>query len=416
MGEYIDTASNTYPNGDCAGWAAKGDNWAFASPDGQFIAYHTRYGVVRVEDTKVVYEEKQEYTSLSIMKADGSGKRNLVVKGGGPYGTGLDPQWTWVCGPKAWSSDSKWIAFKMWSAGSISSVASEAEGADESNPPLRANGEPAHTSIFLINIDTLKIIQLTEGYDDYRMWWSPDGSGILFRDHGFEDYDGVTRDDQQYSHDLLLMRVLNGDEDNVIDVEEWGPGSNYENYDGNHDGTPDWLEDHVASLHNAGGGHYVTIEAPEGTTLQDVWTSQNPSDGDFPPGVTFPAGFFGFTVEGINPGSTIVVKLILPAGLFPTTYWLYSDAGGFVEFPYDPATGTGAIIQGNVVYLHLKDGGRGDHDNVANGKIVEPGAPADFRSVSVPSLNQWGLIIFMMLIGLLSIYYLYVRRKADTIL
>jgi len=53
-GNYIDTASNTYPDGGCAGWAAKGDNWAFASPDGQFIAYHTRYGVVRMEDGKVV--------------------------------------------------------------------------------------------------------------------------------------------------------------------------------------------------------------------------------------------------------------------------------------------------------------------------------------------------------------------------
>lgn len=167
----------------------------------------------------------------------------------------------------------------------------------------------------------------------------------------------------------------------------------------------------MASLHNAGGEHYVTIEAPDGTTLQGVWTSQNPSDGDLPPGVTCPAGFFGFTVEGITPGSTIVVKLILPAGLFPTTYWKYSDADGFEEFTYDATTGTGAIIQGNVVYLHLKDGGRGDHDGAADGKIVEPGGPANFRSQvrPVPTLNQWGLIIFMILAGLISI--LYMRRK-----
>ena len=403
-GQYIDTASNTYPDGNCTGWAAKGDNWAFASPDGQFIAYHTRYGVVRGQDDSTQYE----YSSLNIMKADGSGKRTLVIKGGGPDGTDLDPQWTWVCGPKAWSSDSKWIAFKMWSAGSILRLpAEEGDEPDESEPPLRTNGQPAAPiSIFLINIDTLKIIQLTEGYSDYRMWWSPNGSGILFSDRG-----GVTRDDQQYNWDLLVMGVLNGDKDNVIDVEEWGAGSNNENYDGNHDQTPDWLQDHVASLHNAGGEHYVTIEAPDGTTLQGVWTSQNPSDGDLPPGVTCPAGFFGFTVEGITPGSTIVVKLILPAGLFPTTYWKYSDADGFEEFTYDATTGTGAIIQGNVVYLHLKDGGRGDHDGAADGKIVEPGGPANFRSQvrPVPTLNQWGLIIFMILAGLISI--LYMRRK-----
>jgi len=357
---------------------------------------------------RLSYEEQKEYASLGIMKADGSGKRNLVVKGGGPNGTGLDAQWTWVCGPKAWSSDSKWIAFKMWSAGSTSKLTREDDEIDGSDPPLRIDGDLAYTAIFLINIDTLKIIQLTEGYNNYRMWWSPKGSGILFSDHG-----GVTRDEGQYDDDLLVMGSLNGDNDNVIDIEEWGPGSNDRDYDGNSDGIADRLEGHVASLHNAGGKYYVTIQGPDGTALQDVWTEQNPSDGDLPSGVSCPVGFFGFTVEGITPGNTIVVKLILPPGLCPTNYWKYSGKEGFEEFSFDQATGTGAIIEKNVVYLHLKDGGRGDHDGVANGKIVDPGAPANFSSMSlpVPTLNQWGLIIFMILAGFLSIYRLHTRRN-----
>ena len=379
-GEYIDTASNTYSNGNCTGWAAKGDTWAFASPDGQFIAYHTRYGVVR-EEGEDVYANKQEYSTLSIMNADGSDKRNLVVKGGGLDGTNLDSNWISVCGPKAWSPDSKWIAFKMQTT------------------------SHTYTSIFMINIDTLKIIQLTENYRDKQMWWNPNGSEILFSDRG-----DVTRDDQKHGDDLLVMNFEEGDNDNVINVEEWGPDSDDKYYDGNNDGTSDWKQSNVASLHNAGGEHYVTIEAPAGTTLQGVWTSHNPSGGPLPEGVTCPAGFFGFTVEGIAEGSTIVVKLILPAGLLPTSYWKYSEADGFVEFTYDTISGTGAVISGNVVSLHLTDGGRGDHDGIANGKIVDPGAPANFLAAhSIPTLNEWGLIIFMTLIGLLSIIYM--KRK-----
>lgn len=111
------------------------ENWAFLSPDGQWIAYHTR---------------SDGDTTLSIMRYDGTYKRVLVQEEeNGDY---LD----WVCGPKSWSPNSKWIAFKRY-------------GGDES-------------SIFVINIDTGEEIRLTKDYDDRRLWWSPDGSRILFRD------------------------------------------------------------------------------------------------------------------------------------------------------------------------------------------------------------------------------------------
>ncbi len=37
---------------------------------------------------------------------------------------------------------------------------------------------------------------------------------------------------------------------------------------------------------------------------------------------------------------------------------------------------TGAEIQGNRIILHFRDGGRGDDDLTADGRIVDPGGPA----------------------------------------
>jgi len=46
---------------------------------------------------------------------------------------------------------------------------------------------------------------------------------------------------------------------------------------------------------------------------------------------------------------------------------------------YDDATGTGAVIVGNIITLHFVDGQRGDSDLVADGVIVDPGGPGEFE-------------------------------------
>jgi len=43
---------------------------------------------------------------------------------------------------------------------------------------------------------------------------------------------------------------------------------------------------------------------------------------------------------------------------------------------FDFRDGTGARFNGNVITLDLTDGGRGDRDQVADGRIVDPGGPA----------------------------------------
>ncbi|HNS48282.1 MAG TPA: hypothetical protein PKM61_01990 [bacterium] len=86
------------------------------------------------------------------MRTDGSGKQLLVE--GIPDELGDDQEW--ICAPHSWHPNSQWVTFKK----SLS------------------NDYP----IFIININTRQVYQLTEGYYDGRMWWSPDGLKILFKE------------------------------------------------------------------------------------------------------------------------------------------------------------------------------------------------------------------------------------------
>jgi uncharacterized repeat protein (TIGR01451 family) len=112
--------------------------------------------------------------------------------------------------------------------------------------------------------------------------------------------------------------------------------------------------------------------------------------GALPPGTTaadFPAGFFRLNVRDFGVGQHITVKigLNLHPGEAVSQYWKFGspglDASGnrlpdqwYPFSPYNPATDTGAEIQGNNIILHFVDGQHGDDDLSANGVIVDPSA------------------------------------------
>jgi predicted secreted protein with PEFG-CTERM motif len=86
-----------------------------------------------------------------------------------------------------------------------------------------------------------------------------------------------------------------------------------------------------------------------------------------PTGEAFPYGFSSFNVTGLTTGQTIHVTqtypTTLPAG---TKYWkmeggVWTDATSLIS------------IHGNNLTLTLTDGGFGDSDGLANGKISDPG-------------------------------------------
>jgi hypothetical protein len=203
-------------------------------------------------------------------------------------------------------------------------------------------------------------------------------------------------------------------------IEAAGPNGG----DGNGDGIPDNQQDNVASLPDATDGNYVTLASPSGTALVQVTAAPNPSPSDAPANVSFPVGFFHFSVAGPAPGGATTVTMFLPPGETVNDFWQYgptpdvvnpdgSHPSHWYEWLYNSATGVGAQLldsSGNLlrdgsgrqeIILHHVDGQLGDSDLTANGVIVDPGGPAflvgtpapgTFPRPSQPSPNNGGTL------------------------
>jgi hypothetical protein len=138
----------------------------------------------------------------------------------------------------------------------------------------------------------------------------------------------------------------------------------------------------VASCRPSPPGAVVTLEA-RGHRLQGVEALPAPTG--FAP-ATFPWGLYRFNVADVTPGGVATVRLLLPAGARPNAYAKPDPATGqLARFDYDGTTG--AEIAGNVVTLHLMDGGRGDADGLANGVIVDPGGPGELPVVTIEATD-----------------------------
>ncbi len=171
---------------------------------------------------------------------------------------------------------------------------------------------------------------------------------------------------------------LDADGDGIPDtVEDAAPNAG----DANNDGTPDSVQGHVASLPDRNGA-YVTLESNallQFTAVSIV--SAPPAGADALPGITFPNGYLSFGLSGAAPGGGFTVKVTLPQGAAPNTYYIYgptpdNTTAHWYEFLFDGETG--AQIAGNVITLNFVDGKRGDGDlDNANGAIAtKPSGPA----------------------------------------
>jgi cyclophilin family peptidyl-prolyl cis-trans isomerase len=150
--------------------------------------------------------------------------------------------------------------------------------------------------------------------------------------------------------------------------------------DANSDGILDSVQSHIASLPDRKGA-YITLEVDALLKLTAVSiASASPAGAGALAGLTFSNGYPSFGVSGVAPGDRVEVKITLPPGAAPNTYYLYGPT------PYDSRTSwyefsfngeVGAMIAGNVITLTLADGKLGDGDlDKTNGMIqVSPGGP-----------------------------------------
>jgi hypothetical protein len=171
-----------------------------------------------------------------------------------------------------------------------------------------------------------------------------------------------------------------GDADAIPDAGEFGSDGSDVAYDGNGDGVIDASQDHVVSVHTHDGQYYVTFAGPDGKLFDQFTPIDNPSPDTAPAEMLFPLGLFEFEITGLEFGEEFTVDIHLPDGVTPSHFFMWAatvDEGSahWYEFDYDGTTG--AVLNGNIVTLHLKNGSRGDDDLGTNDNTLTlRGGPA----------------------------------------
>ena len=173
---------------------------------------------------------------------------------------------------------------------------------------------------------------------------------------------------------IFLLEAPDDDADGISDsVEDSAPNGG----DGNGDGVPDSDQENVASLPNSADQQFVSLASPDGSILENVVASPNPSPSDTPSGAEFPVGFLDFGVTSLAPGAATTVEIFLPEGTAANQYLKDAEPAEptphWYTFAFDGTTG--AQFFSDRIVLHFVDGQRGDDDLSANGVILDPGAP-----------------------------------------
>jgi hypothetical protein len=122
----------------------------------------------------------------------------------------------------------------------------------------------------------------------------------------------------------------------------------------------------------ANGGQ-ASISGPGGSEFQLV-TFVDMDTPARPAGVSFPFGRLMFSLVHVTPGDIATVDIQLPDAV-NSYYQLSSDETAWASFEWNGTTGA-QFGPGGRLRLSIQDGGRGDRDGIANGRIDERGAPA----------------------------------------
>ena len=134
-------------------------------------------------------------------------------------------------------------------------------------------------------------------------------------------------------------------------------------------------------------------------------TVRSESDVGNDPDYDYPYGLVEFSLNCPQADVTIT----FPGDVSNMTYRKYGPTT-----PGNPSTTQwytfqNVIVSGNQVTLHLQDGQLGD-DTGVDGFIFDQGGPGQRGRVTVPTMNEWGTIVFMVLTGLVALFYLRRRR------
>jgi hypothetical protein len=86
------------------------------------------------------------------------------------------------------------------------------------------------------------------------------------------------------------------------------------------------------------------------------------------PNWNYANGFFSFDIAGLHNGETATITVTLPVNAPVGTKWVKYQNGQWLVLPIGDDDGD------NIITFQLKDGGTGDEDGTANGRIVDRGS------------------------------------------
>lgn len=127
-------------------------------------------------------------------------------------------------------------------------------------------------------------------------------------------------------------------------------------------------------------GETLTVEVSQGLTVS-VEAAAPGGVPDTPGGFAFPFGALRLEVDGVEPGGHVRVEVTLTKPVDTVRKLL---SGTWRAFDFDGVTGATRAADGRSFTIDLVDGGRGDNDGAADGRIVDPFAPADATSLFIP--------------------------------
>lgn len=129
---------------------------------------------------------------------------------------------------------------------------------------------------------------------------------------------------------------------------------------------------------SAGDQAIVSTTAGEMTVITSVGKFSQvglvPAPADAPLTHEYPVGFLGVGIKQVPKGGETTLTLQLPAGIHADAAMKCVPGSGCAPFPATAANRSIALV--------LRDGGAGDADGKANGRILDPVAPAVLRQDS----------------------------------
>ena len=119
----------------------------------------------------------------------------------------------------------------------------------------------------------------------------------------------------------------------------------------------------------------LAVRNPPGTTVEAL-SDQAIDETGLPAGSLAVVGGVSYSLMGLPPGTSVDAKFDLPPDSHPTSVFK------FTKGKWEDETHLATIV-GDTITFHVRDGGEGDEDGVANGVIVDPMVPVRLASPPV---------------------------------